>query len=389
MAPFGPACRRSPRVLSTGNSDGVPLCVPRQMGEIAEDRVPPTPVTLLRHPIPGNLPYGSFAFVMATGIVSIATRLNGLAWLSGALFALNLSAFALLWLLLINRVGRRPAAVLDDLAEDREAPAILTVVAGTCVIASEIALTGAFPVLVAALWMLAAALWLGFVYGIAVGMTIRPAKAPIVQQIDGSWLLAVVATQALAILTTHLAGTMLPREPALFVSLCLFLLGGVLYIVLIVLIVQRWLSLPMRPEDLTPPYWINMGAAAITTLTGALLVEALGPDAVRASVRDFVAGATILSWSVASGWIPLLTDLTVWRHRRGVPVRYRLDNWAMVFPLGMYTTATWRFAHGLGFRFLDIVPNLFVWIALAAWCLNFIGLLHALARSPSKSPARD
>jgi tellurite resistance protein TehA-like permease len=81
--------------------------------------------------------------------------------------------------------------------------------------------------------------------------------------------------------------------------------------------------------------------------------------------------------------------LTVWRHRCGVPVRYRLENWAMVFPLGMYTTATWRFADTLGLPFLDIVPALFVWVAVAAWCLNFIGLLFVLTSSPRESAATE
>lgn len=343
-------------------------------------------MSLAQRILSAPLPYGSFAFVMATGIVSIATRLDGLSRLSEGLFGLNAAAFALLWLLLLlNRVGRCPAAVLGDLADDREAPGMLTIVAGTCVVANEVALTGACPAVVVMLWAIAAVLWLGFVYGIAAGMTIRLAKAPIARRIDGSWLLTVVATEALAILTTHLAGTVLPRQSAVFISLCLFLLGGAFYAVLIVLIVHRWLSLPMRPEDLTPPYWINMGAAAITTLAGTLLVPAFSGDTVPASVLNFVAGATIMFWSLASWWIPLLAGLTVWRHWCGVPVRYRLENWAMVFPLGMYTTASWRLAEALRLRFLDVVPEVFVWVALVAWCLNFVGLLHALIRSSSES----
>ena len=49
----------------------------------------------------------------------------------------------------------------------------------------------------------------------------------------------------------------------------------------------------------------------------------------------------------------------------------------MVFPLGMYTTAAWHFSHELGLPFLDVVPAVFVWLTLAAWCLTFVGMLRS------------
>jgi len=332
-----------------------------------------------------ELPYGSFAFVMATGILSIATGLVGWIWLSQALFALNVAAFPTLLLLLLMRVARNPAAIAGDLADDRQAPAMLTIVAGTCVLGSEIALSGAHRTVAAGFWAAAAILWVGLLYAIAGAMTIRPTKFQIARRIDGAWLLAVVATEALAILTAHMAGSILPSQPAVFASLCLFLLGGAFYLFLLVLIVYRWIFLPMRPQDLGRTYWINMGAAAIAALAGTRLATAVGADAALAPVRGFVFTATVLFWSLASWWIPLLCALTLWRHRNGVSIRYRLENWSMVFPLGMYTTATWRFSHEFGFRFLDIVPEMFVWVALAAWGLNFIGLLRAATRWPAPS----
>jgi len=79
-------------------------------------------------------------------------------------------------------------------------------------------------------------------------------------------------------------------------------------------------------------------------LAGTRLLAALGGDSAVAPARGFVLAATILCWSLATWWIPLLAGLTLWRHRPGeVRPGYRLDNWAIVFPLGMYTAATWRF----------------------------------------------
>jgi tellurite resistance protein TehA-like permease len=73
--------------------------------------------------------------------------------------------------------------------------------------------------------------------------------------------------------------------------------------------------------------------------------------------------------------------------QRRNPLSYRLDNWSIVFPLGMYTTATWRLSHVLGLPFLQIVPNVFVCVALAAWCLTSAGMMRAAIRSgPHSGP---
>ena len=53
----------------------------------------------------------------------------------------------------------------------------------------------------------------------------------------------------------------------------MYLLGCMLYLSLITLILYRFTFFPLTTNMLTPPYWINMGAVAISTLAGALLAE--------------------------------------------------------------------------------------------------------------------
>ena len=346
---------------------------------------PPAPCRAKRSRllVPAGVLYGGFAFVMATGIVSVAAGLAGLASVSSALQIINLIAFPALWALFAAHFACDPAFVVGDLRDHRLAPRALTTVAATCVVGNEVALAGGDPAVVAALWILAVALWAALVYGIFALMTIARDKPSFESGLDGAWLLVVVATEALAILTTRAAGLVAPPAPMLFASLCLFLLGGAFYAILLLLIVYRWLFLPMPAEELTPAYWINMGAAAIATLAGTRLLSAADGGAIIAPLRDFIFAATVAFWSLASWWIPLLTALTLWRHRPGaVRLGYRPDNWAIVFPLGMYTTATWRLSHEAGFAFLQPVPRFFVWVALAAWALTFVGMLRA-ALQPS------
>ena len=53
----------------------------------------------------------------------------------------------------------------------------------------------------------------------------------------------------------------------------------------------------------------------------------------------------------------------------------------MVFPLGMYTTSTLQLSRAMGFEFLRIVPQIFIWVALAAWGATMAGLLLHIYRS--------
>jgi hypothetical protein len=50
----------------------------------------------------------------------------------------------------------------------------------------------------------------------------------------------------------------------------------------------------------------------------------------------------------------------------------------MVFPLAMYTTATFQLSRATHFEFLLSIPRAFIFIALGAWLIAFGGLVHHL-----------
>lgn len=326
-----------------------------------------------------DLPGKSFALVMATGIVSVAAWFLGLAPIAWLLLALNAIAFAVLAALALLRLLRHAPAIAAELRDHRTGPGFLTIVAGTNVLGDQISLLTAHQHVAAALLIVASLLWLFLVYCFFVGIATRSLKPPLAKGIGGTWLLVVVAPESAAILGAQTAHVFASPPAILLASLSLYLLGAALYVVLITLIVYRWLFLPMAPEEFDPPYWINMGAAAITTLAGARLSEAVAGVPMLAEVRGYIVGETVLFWAIASWWIPLLAAVMIRRHRVGrVPLRYHFDYWAMVFPLGMYSAATMNFSRAIGATFLSPVGHLFFWLAAAAWCLTFFGMIRDL-----------
>lgn len=322
--------------------------------------------------------------VMATGIISIACELLAMRVLAVALCGLNLVVFVILWLLTIARLLRHRARFLADLVDHNRAPGFFTTIAATCILGSQwfIVLQSARAALI--LWLAALALWMVLTYTIFTAVTVKDVKPTLAEGINGGWLIAVVAAQGLAVLGARLAAVFDPgSELMIFIALSMWLWGGMLYIWMISLIFYRYVFFQMAPSDLTPPYWVNMGAVAISALAGAtLILEAPGSPLLQ-SMLPFLRGFTLFFWATGTWWIPMLVILGWWRHVwRGFQLTYDPLYWGIVFPLGMYTVSTFQLAKAIDVQFLLWVPRIFIYIALFSWAVTFLGLLRTIFRRP-------
>lgn len=315
---------------------------------------------------------------MATGIISIAAYNLGMNLIAHFLFLISKAAYLILAFLMIMRLFLYPRGLMTGVAEYNEGPSFFAIVAGTCVLGSAYVYIGENLTAGFILWIAGTVLWLVFSYSFFTSIIISVSKPPFEDTINASWLLLVVATQAVSILGTRVSPLFSScEEIVLFAMLSMYFLGAMLYIVLIATIMYRLFFFNFTPEKFTPLYWVCMGAAAITTLSGATLIPASEKWALLTEILPVLKGLSLFFWAFTTWWIPLLIALTIWKHiAKRLPLAYDVEYWGMVFPLGMYTFCTRQVAKSADIAFIYPISGFFIYIALAAWVATFIGLVR-------------
>ncbi|MEV5934067.1 tellurite resistance/C4-dicarboxylate transporter family protein [Streptomyces sp. NPDC052079] len=346
--------------------------------------VPPSP--RLAGLTPARLSPGYFALVMATGILSVGCRLRGWTTVSRSLLVLAAVAYALLVVLTVWRFVAHRRELAADAHDARKAFLFFTFVAGTDVLAVGLAGQRYF-IPAAVLLVIAALTWVVLGYTIPWLAVLGRSERPVVAAANGTWFVWVVASQSVAVA----AATLEPHYEAAGESLSVvavfsWSVGCVLYAASAVFVSLRAMLYPLEPRELEPPYWVSMGAVAITVVAGARIVE-IESDPMVDAVRGLVAGMSVVFWCFATWLIPVLTALGVWRHYvHRVPLVYEPTWWSVVFPLGMYAVAGIYLGRADHLPIVEWIGRAWLWVALTAWTLVFLAMLHTLLTTRSREP---
>ncbi len=321
-----------------------------------------------------DLDPGCFALVMATGIVAAAMRLGGQRHLAGLLLGASVAGYLVLAAAYAARLAWFRRELAADMGDPRRAFGFFTVVAASDVISAGLAGDGHVTA-AAVLLAVAGASWVLLSCSVPLLLAGRPSLAGA----NGTWFLWVVGAESVAVAAVSLRR---PAPAALAaLAICCWAVGVVLYLIVAGLVAVALMSVPVRPAEVTPPYWVFMGATAITVLAGGLL---LGTPAGRlgGAVRGALAGLSVILWAFGTWLVPLLVVTGIWRHLvRGVSLRYEPGMWSIVFPVGMYGVGSRALGDAAGVSWMVTLGRYEAWLALAAWAVVALAMAASLARA--------
>lgn len=318
---------------------------------------------------------------MATGIVSTAADRFHFPVIGVVLLVIAAAAFASLFLLYAWKLIGSPAEVRREFSSAKTSFGFFALVAGAAVLGERLDELH-HPLLGLALFSLAALGWLLFTYSIPARQILLQQKRGPGEIMTGDWLLWVVATQSIATIASMLAVHQRGLAGAMsVVAVWAWSVGVLLYLVLITILMVRLFTAAIDAVQMSASYWISMGATAITTLAGGRILGLSHRLPLLLLMSPVVGGVSFMLWCFGTWWIPLLIVFGIWRHwLERHPVRYDREFWSIVFPLGMYATASAEFGGEANLGFMYQLGSWMFWPALLAWVLVSLGMLRSIVR---------
>ncbi|MGW5360725.1 tellurite resistance/C4-dicarboxylate transporter family protein [Actinopolymorpha pittospori] len=322
-----------------------------------------------------------FALVMATGIVSIGLHVHGLATASVVLMWLTAASYAILVVLTGWRLVAFRARARADLTDPGGGIGIFMFGAGGDLLGVRLALAGHHTTGLVLL-AIGALGWIVLGYVIPWNTLVGRMNRPLMAHANGTWFVWVVASQTVAVLAATLESTAgFGREEFALLAVLSWAVGVFLYAVVGIFVAGRLLGFPVRMVDISPPYWVAMGATAITVLAGARILQMADTPIVLAT-RDLVAGVAVVFWAWGTWLIPPLLAVGWWRHVIDrVPLRYDPGLWLVVFPLGMYGVAGYYLGVVAQVPVIRVIGEYEIWVGVAAWVVTFVAMLAHLVRT--------
>jgi len=329
-----------------------------------------------------------FASVMGTGIVANAAALLPFDWplakdlaivpwaLAVLLLGAVVAATAMHWIL-------HPEHARGHLADPAMAPfygcppmALLTVGAGTLLVATPLLGTQAAVLVDSVLWGLGTTL--GLLVAVVVPMAMIRQGNLDPRHTFATWLLPVVppmvSASTGAALIPHLPTAGL-QQAMLFGCYAMFGASLMLSLLTIALLWFRLIYVDGGPPRMVPTLWIVLGPLGQSVTAAGLL----GPHAGEllkapygASLEAFGLIYGLPVWGFAMAWLAIAATITARELRRGLP--FSLTWWSFTFPVGTVVTGTAGLA-------LQTGAGAFAWLAVGLFGLLVVAWATAFANT--------
>jgi C4-dicarboxylate transporter/malic acid transport protein len=331
-----------------------------------------------------------FAAVMGTGILATAAMLLPVHVAGQTEFAVGAWALAAALLMVVTAATiahwvRYPSIARSHHRNPAMAPfygappmAVLTVGAGTLLAGSRVIGIGPAVTIDELLWTIGTLA--GLVCTIAIPYFIFTGPALTLEQVNGGWLMAIVAPMVSAATGAGLIAHLPAGQVQLTLALaCYGMFGISLLASLIVfgLLVARLARHGAGPAQLVPTLWIGLGPLGQSITAVGLLAKAAQP-ALPASFGSAIHALVLIYgipvWGFAIVWLTIAAAITIHTARQGLP--FAMTWWSFTFPVGTLVTGTSELSAALG-------AHVLTWAAVALFGLllaNWLSVASATAR---------
>lgn len=308
----------------------------------------------------------SFGFVMATGVLSTAFYTAGWMMLSTLFLWIAAGGYiGLIGLVIANIVWDR-ATFFERMLNIENLFKSLTFGAGTNKLATRLALSGndQLSFFLAVVGILSTLI---LIYGIFCVLFFHAHAS--IQQISPYWLLLAIAGHSCDIVLATLWTEGVLTQPFVLLLACFFWTFAFFsYVLFMALNLYRMFFIPFEGKDLNPSYWTCMGAAAIAVFGASKLILVPNPPEFLIAIRPFFKGLTLLLWCWGTAWIPILALMLAWKYAYyKIRFYYEPSLWAIVFPLGMYTLATYLIQKSVSLDLVQGLVPIFLWTTVFVW----------------------
>lgn len=315
-----------------------------------------------------NLSPANFAFIMATSSLSLAFFKTGWPSLSFLFMVIAAVAYTCLLVLYIIRLFLLGKGLLDDFKDIETMFRYLTFSAGSSALAICVIVMGYGPlgVVLGTIGALSAIL-LTYTLFCALFFHVHAS----IQTVSPFWLLLAIASNSSGIVISALWDQQMGVHPLLpLIAFSFWTFGVFIYAAFMTLNMFRMIFYPFTGRDMDPCYWTCMGASAIAVVDGTQLISVHDAPPFLVAVAPFVRGVVLFLWAWGTAWIPILCLMELWKaFYFKVPFHYQPSLWAMVFPLGMYTSATFMLSQMLDLYMIEWIIPFWLWLTFGMWCL--------------------